>query len=227
MTLIEILIVIMIVALAAVGITFAVGALTRTRLRSGCVKIMAASRFAYDRAVSQGTTVRVLIDTDENTLSIEEAHGRVTLARMDDPRRENAEGEDDSAAVDPWAAAQQRLEETMRPSFGASPFSPIRGSDGETLSRYEPQSIGDAIQVVQVILPHEPEPRQSGKGAIYFFPHGMTEHAVVQLSDGNNIYSVEIHPLTGRGKVHTFPFEPEPIRDGASDEELSEVEDPL
>ncbi len=227
MTLIEIMIVVVIIAIAAVGITFSVGALTRTRLRSGCVKVMAATRFAYNRAVSQGTTVRIVIDADANTISIEEAHGRVTLARMDDPRRENVESEDDSAAVDPWAAAQQRLEETMRPSFGASPFSPIRGRDGETMSRYQPQPMGDGIQVVRMILPHEPEPREAGKGAIYFFPHGMTEHAVVQLTDGSRVYSVEIHPLTGRGKVHTFPFEPEPVRESARDEDLSEVEDTL
>lgn len=227
MTLIEILIVIVIVALATVGVSFAVGALTRTRLRSSCVTVMAATRYAYNRAVSQGTTVRVLIDTEANTISIEEAHGRVTLARMDDPLREESEGEDDSAAVDPWAAAQQRLQDTMRPSFGASPFSPIRDDDGETLERFQPRPIGEGIQVVKMILPHEPQPRETGKGAIYFFPHGMTEHAVVQLSDGTNIYSVEIHPLTARGKVHSFPFEPEPIREGASEEDLSEVEDSL
>ena len=227
MTLIEIMIVIVIIAIAAVGMTFAVGALTRTRLRSSTVKVMAASRFAYNRAVSQGTTTRVVIDVDANTIAIEEAHGRVTLARSDDPRRENDESEDDEAGVDPWASAQQRLEETMRPSFGASPFSPIRGRGGETLDRYRAQPIGDGIDVVQLILPHEPEPREQGKGSIYFFPHGMSEHAVVQLSDGTNVYSVEIHPLTGRAKVHNFAFEPEPVREGASEEDLSEVEDEL
>ena len=227
MTLIEMMIVVVIVAMAAVGMTFAVGALTRTQLRSSCVKVMAAARFSYNRAVSKGTTVRVVIDVDEDTIAIEEAHGRVTLARMDDPRRENSESADDEAAVDPWASAQQRLEETMRPSFGASPFSPIRGSGGETLDRYRTQPIGDGIDVIRLILPHEPEPREEGKGSIYFFPHGMSEHAVVQLSDGSNVYSVEIHPLTARGKVHTFAFEPEPVREGARDEDLSEVEDTL
>lgn len=227
MTLIEILIVIVIMAVAAVGISFAVGALTRTRLRSSTVKVVAASRYAYNRAVSQGTTTRVVIDVDENTIAIEEAHGRVTLARMDDPRRENDESDDDEAGVDPWASAQQRLEETMRPTFGASPFSPIRGSGGEVLDRFRTQPIGNGIDVVRLILPHEPEPREHGKGSIYFFPHGMSEHAVVQLSDGTNVYSVEIHPLTGRGKVHNFAFEPEPVSEDARDEDLSEVRDSL
>jgi hypothetical protein len=53
------------------------------------------------------------------------------------------------------------------------------------------------------------------------------EHAVVQLmkSDGT-VYSVEIHPLTGRGRVHNFAYEPDSIQDeDADDEDLSEVED--
>lgn len=226
MTLIEIMIVVLIIAIAATAMSFGFGALTRTRLRSGCVKIMAASRYAYNRAVSQGTTTRVLLDLDGNTLSIEEAHGRVTLARAGDPRREER-SEEDTAAVDPWSAAQQRLEKTMRPSFGQSPFRPISTEGGEAISRFQPHPVGDGIQILRMLVPHEPEPRDAGKGAIYFFPHGMTEHAVVHLSDGNSVYSVEIHPLTGRGKVHTFPFEPEPIREGASGEDLSEVRDTL
>lgn len=227
LTLIEIMIVIVLIALATTGVVYAVGGVTRTRLKSGCVEVVAASRFAYDRAVSHGTTVRVLIDVDADTISIEEAHGRVTLARIDDPRRGSVAGEDDTAGVDPWAAAQQRLSETMQPSFGASPFSPIEGRGGEVIDRYLPQPLADGIDVVKLILPHEPAPRETGKGAIYFFPHGMTEHAVVQLSDGDDVYSVEIHPLTGRGKVHNYPYEPEPVRENASDEELSEVEDAL
>lgn len=228
MTLIEIMVVIVIMALAAVGVSMALGALTRTKLRSGCARIVAASRFAYNRAISTGNTVRVLIDVDEGTMAIEEAHGRVTLSRIDDPRREAAEEEgEDATVVDPWAAARARLETTIQPSFGASPFSPIAGRNGETLRKYQTQPIANGIRVVRLVLPHEPEPRDSGKGAIYFFPGGQTEHAVVQLGDrSDTVYSVEIHPLTGRATVHNFAYEPELIRDTDDEEDFSEVEDP-
>ncbi len=228
MTLIEVMIVIVIIALASTGVTMALGGITRSKLRSGCVKLMAASRFAYNRAVSRGNTVRLRIDMDEGMMSIEEAHGQVTLSRVDDPRRENIDEESgqDGAAVDPWAAAQARLENTFEPTFGASPFSPITGRGGETLTRYQSQSIGGSVRVARLYLPHEPEPRDQGTGSVYFFPGGQTENAVIQLTDrSGTVYSVEIHPLTGRAKLHDWAFEPRDIEEW-DDEDLSDVRDP-
>jgi general secretion pathway protein H len=231
MTLIEILIVIVIIALAAGGITMGLGALGRSHLRSACVKIAAASRFAYNRSITRGTTVRVVLDLDANTIAIEEAHGRVALARSDDSTREELdEDAEDRAAVDPWAAAQARLSKTLVPSFGASPFGPITDEDGDAIERYLPHAVARStdVDVARVIVPHEPEPREHGRGAIYYFPAGQTEHAVVWITDdgGEKVYSVEIHPLTGRATVHDFAFEPEVVREDADDEERSEVEDP-
>ena len=102
---------IVIVALVSTGVTYGLGLLMRTSLRSACMKILAASRYAYTRSVSQGVTVRVVLDFDDARLSIEEAHGRVTLARASDPtsvamaRGSDEEGgDDDRTGIDPWAA---------------------------------------------------------------------------------------------------------------------------
>ena len=65
---------------------------------------------------------------------------------------------------------------------------------------------------MKLIVPHEPEPLEQGKGAVHFFPGGMTEHAVIQLSDGADaIYSVEIHPLTGRAQIYPEAYEPKEL----------------
>jgi len=162
---------------------------------------------------------------DQGKLSIEQATTTdVTLARIDDPTRAELEGDgQDQAAVDPWAAARARLSETFKPSFGRSPFEPLEGSDGKPMKRYQNVPIGSGIHVERMILPHEPEPRESGQGAVYFFPTGMTEHAIIQLSDGRGrVYSVEIHPLTGQAKVHAEAFEPENVGERG----FNEVEDP-
>jgi prepilin-type N-terminal cleavage/methylation domain-containing protein len=227
MTLIEIMVVVVIIAMAATGVSMALGAVTRTKLRSSCMRIVAASRFAYNRAIAQGTTVRITFDFSKHTLAIEEAHGKVVLARAGDERVERAEGGGDRAGVDPWEAAEQRLQNALEPSVGTSPFATITNADGEPIERYQHHPVGDGIQIARLLTPHEPEPRTDGHGSIYFFPSGMTEHSVVQLqkSDGT-VYSVEIHPLTGRGRVHNFAYEPESIMDeDAEDEDLSEVED--
>lgn len=221
MTIIEMMIVVVIIALAAGGLTYSLGALTRTHVRSACMRIASAARFAYNRAISQGTTVRLAFDLDQDVLSFEEAHGSVTLARTTDERRTDIErdGEEgvDAAAVDPWEAARARLEDTLRPSFGASPFSQLEGS------RYEPNELASGVEITRLLTPHEAEPRTEGTGHVYFFPNGQTENAVIWVSDGGDrVFSVEIHPLTGRARVRDFAWEPEELM-LEGDEETSEV----
>lgn len=223
MTLIEMLIVVIIVAIAATGLSYGLGALERTQLRSACMRFAAGARYAYNRSIARGTTVRLSIDLERDTMLFEEAHGRVTLARATDERRQaiGETDEDDTAAVDPWAAARARLEDTLRPSFGASPFQAIEGR------RYEARPLGDGITIERLITPHEPDPRESGRGAIYFFPGGQTEHSVIWLSDGGDrVFSVELHPLTGRARVRDHAWEPDELLDsGSGDQGSSEVRD--
>jgi general secretion pathway protein H len=219
MTLIEIIVVVIIIALAATGITYSLSALTRANLRSSCMTVTAGARYAYNRAISQGNTVRLVFDLDTDQMSFEEAHGRVTLARLDDATRAELEDGEDGTAVDPWAAAQARLSDTLRPSFGASPFTAIPGR------RYQARPLASGIAIQQLIVPHEPEPRTEGRGAIYFFPGGQTEHAVLWVADGNDrVYSIELHPLTGRTRVHDFAYEPEVMLDDGQGRSRSEVD---
>ena len=220
MTLIEMMIVVLILALVAGGITYSIGALTRTRLRSACVTTSAAARYAYNRSIAENSTVRLVFDRANDQMSFEEAHGRVTLTRLNDARRGEIAEDEDGTAVDPWEAARARLEDTLRPSFGASPFSAIAGR------RFEARPLAPGVTIERLIVPHEPEPRTEGRGAIYFFPGGQTEHAILWLADGSDhVYSVEIHPLTGRGRVYDYAYEPEEMLDDGEGNERSEVED--
>ncbi|HBQ11269.1 MAG: prepilin-type N-terminal cleavage/methylation domain-containing protein [Sandaracinaceae bacterium] len=222
MTLMEVIVVVIIGALAVTGITYGIGAITRANLRSGAMTFAAASRFAYGRAIAENSTVRLKLDFETSQMSFEEAHGNVTLARIGDATRQDLEEEDgdDGAAVDPWAAAQARLEDTLNPSFGASPFATIPGR------RYQARELADGVRVVRLFVPHEPEPLEEGTGAVYFFPGGQTEHAVVWLGDSSDrIYSVEIHPLTGRAQVYDYAYEPEQLLDDGEGATRSEVDD--
>ena len=91
--------------------------------------------------------------------------------------------------------------------------------------------MGDDIRIVKVIVAHEEEPREHGKTDLFFFPSGLTQHAVDPAAStaDDTIFSVEIHPLTGRGTVYNAPFEPEVLVDDPSkrNDEASELEDSL
>lgn len=228
MTLLEILVVLAIMTLAASGLSFSLGALARTNLKASAGKLGAAVRFAYNRAITRGTTVRLHFAVPGGKFSIQEARRGVTLAG--DTDRARAPATDDSgnttASVDPWAAAQARLAEPMKPAVGASPFSSLVNADGKAIARYADVSLGRGVQIVKLIVAHEPEPLTEGDGAVHFFPGGRTEHAVIQLGDGREgVYSVEIHPLTGRVRVRPEAYEPRALLDGADGDAESEVEE--
>lgn len=216
-TLIEVIVVIAIVAVVVTGATFGLGAITRTRLRSSALKVMSAARFAYNRSLTQGTTTRLRFDFEKDTMAIEETLTPVTLTTT-----EQLEDED-GQAVDPWDLARARLEQPLTPVKPTSPFQPIANRNGKVIERYTAKPVGDAVSVHALITPHETETRTDGEGSVYFFPGGLTEHAVIQLSDASDtVYSIEIHPLTGNARIYNFAYEP---LDELDDE--GEVEDSL
>ena len=214
MTLIELIVVVVIIALAASGLSFSLGALNKTNLKSGAARLAAAARFAYNRSIIRGTTVRIAFDMPGTSFTSRKRTPHVTLARAKDERRK------DSARQDRTGHRRRRsmgvgaraISEVLKPSYGASPFNGLTNDDGKALTRYTNVALGRRVQVVKLIVPHEPEPLEQGKGAIHFFPSGMTEHAVIQLSDGADaIYSVELHPLTGRCQIYPEAYEPKKL----------------
>lgn len=227
MTLIEIMIVVVIVAFAAAGMGYSVGALARTNLKASATRVAAAARFAYARAVTQGRTVRLAFELPAATFSIQEAEGPVVLSRPDADTPHGVDEEETGGAVDPWAAARERVEHPDGPALGASPFSAISGSSGKPIKRYQKIELGRHVHIVKLTVPHEPEPREQGLGAVHFFPTGYGEHAVLQLSDGTDdgIYSVEIKPLTGRCIIHKGAYEPDEFLDDPDDPGFSEVDE--
>jgi Tfp pilus assembly protein FimT len=229
MTLIEIIIVVVIMALASAGMSLSLGALSRANLRSGAGKLGGAMRYAYNRAVSRGMTVRVVFRLPGNTFSIEEAHGGVLLStRRDKEEKRTLDARGKIVdAVDPWAAAESRIKTPDKPTVGASPFSALTNADGDTIKRYSNVSLGKGVEFKRLIVQHEPEPKTGGEGAVHFFPGGRSEHAYIELSDGRDgIYTVEVNALTGRIKVYAGPHESQGFLDSEDEEESSEVKAP-
>jgi prepilin-type N-terminal cleavage/methylation domain-containing protein len=78
-SLVELLIVVVIIALAMGVVILGFGATAQAKLRSSAWTLASASRYAYSRAVTQGTTTRLVLDFEERTIHIEETTGRVVL----------------------------------------------------------------------------------------------------------------------------------------------------
>jgi general secretion pathway protein H len=265
-TLIEMMVVVILVALVTSGAALGIGSLDRAKLRSSCWTLAAAARFAYSRAVTQGTTVRIALDFEGRTMQVQETKGRVVLSKDDESGEglppAGVEGGADAGVpaggfldnmdilgglsslggsgggqaslggggaaagaggassgiadmmgslasapiTDPFLASLQGTNGVPagRVGYHGPRFAPLTGKHGE------PRSLEGDTVFKAVYTPHEQKVRTDGKAYIYFFPGGMTEHSIVQLSDGDErTYSVEIHPMSGRSIIHREAIEPE------------------
>jgi general secretion pathway protein H len=260
MTLIEMMVVVLIIALVMTGMAFGLNSLTRQRLKSSAIDISSTIRMAYSRAATTGHTVRIVFDIDGRSFVAEEAEaGRVLLSRDDEENLEEEE-EDEEAALsggtgaaaqadllggllgtDPSqlmsaarGAAESDLGESMdfemlgqlnqmgqeatskmgeTPRYRVPRFSPATGRLGKV------QTLPEGVNFASIYTAHREEPALEGRAALYFFPGGMTELAVIQLRDEDGfVNSVEVHPLTARCRIHSVPYEP-PMRE----EDLNEA----
>jgi len=269
LTLIEVMVVTVIVALAMTGVALGVGAITRADLRSSATTLVAASRFAYSRAVTQGLTMRIVLDFSARTIQVQETTGRVVLQRDDESgsglHRADAPGLDPDAGADDIPAPQMMPTASLDEAGGAlgavgdqmsagemtsgggdilsslmggmssgeitDPFlaAMAQGASGDVTggtagyrgpqfvpaegTSGEPRDLAGETGFLKVFSPHERKPREDGKAYIYYFPGGVAEHTIIQLTDGDeeepHVYSVEIHPLSGRAEIHDFELEPE------------------
>lgn len=83
-TLIELVIVILIMAGAVTAVAIGIGSTSKAKLQSSAWTLAAATRYAYSRAVTQGVTVRMVLDFDRRTVQLQETTGRVVLNREDE-----------------------------------------------------------------------------------------------------------------------------------------------
>jgi len=273
-TLIEVIVVVVLVGLVVAGVALGAKATAGTNLQSSCWALAAASRYAYSRAVNQGVTVRIVLDFDKRTISLQETAGRVVLSRDDETGTGlSREGVDDAydadggvieramsagdsfttsggglfgmmglgaaadsatgdplgdmmggigtgQLTDPFLASMQGTGQAGAPAgnplgYRGPKFEAVPGDHGE------PRSLDGDVLFHKVLSPHEAQPREAGRAYVYFFPGGITEHTIIQMSDGAEeepaVFSLEIHPLNGRATIHSFELEPE--------EELDELQE--
>lgn len=206
------MVVLVIMALAVTGIRYGLATVTRARLRGACMKVMAATQYAYHRALSQGNTVRVVFDLKRHTFRLEEAAGTLGVGQA-----KQGDAADQNDAIDPWEQARLKLAEFDR-SQGSqevvSPFGPLVDDSGETLPQGKAQPVGDGVRIAALMVPHAIGPQRKGRVSVYFYPGGHGQHAVVQLQDASKrIYSVELDALTGGATVHTKAVRPRPPLD--------------
>ena len=201
MTLMEVLVVMVLIALLTGTITLGTGSIAAGRLRGAATFIVALSKVAITRANSTGRPVRIVFDISQNRVSLEESTGS-RLLRVKEGEKSTGAGAE--AATDAEKKAEAEAETFLQGARVARPnFVPTKkvelGGDNMGAGR----ALESGIVFRQVQTEHDTLARKEGRAYLYFWPGGATEWASVQLQPKGkkDTLTVLISPLTGRAKI--------------------------
>lgn len=202
-TLIELTIALAIAAMLVGVSMMSVQSLTGAELKSNAVKISGGIKFCYDRAIMEKRIQRIGMDLDKNVwwieytedpfkLSQQRMRGTEGRKRGDDGEFLEDEDDENSTFFDDDVDGEVKLA--------------LEGGKG---SRFVPDEdagkpivLPGNIRFGKVHTGHQEEPFTSGIAYLHFFRGGFTEPAEIELTDGDEVVTLKVLPLTGRVRTY-------------------------
>lgn len=223
MTLIEVMVVLVLVALMVGSAVAGIRSMAKSDLRASASKMAGAIRYLFDRASTTGKVHRLVLDMDKERYWAEVSDDRFVMAGGRETE-ESRKKEADKLAKEAEEAAKRADEKAgldeMQARYKPEEFRPKRARFGAFKEMaVRPVDLKGA-RIADLYTPRLADPLDVGKGYIYFFPLGMTEAAIVHLTDlkRDAVYSLVVHPLTGRVQIKNSYIEP-PLQKQYDDEE--------
>lgn len=208
-TLIEVMIAMGLVALLVTASVVGLRSLAKSDLRSAATHLAGTIRYLFNRASTTGRVHRLVLDFDSGKYWAEVTDDAFVFA----PGKETVESRKREVERIAKEEEVKREAEEREASFGSSlipsrylpkPFIAKRArfSAFRELA-VKPVVLKSGVALADIYTPRLLKPASEGKGYLYFFPMGMAEAAVIHLSDtkGETVYSLIVHPLTGRVTV--------------------------
>lgn len=221
MTVLELMIVIAIIGMLSYVGYGAVRRLTRADLVDDTNHLGSLMSRASELAAETGKLHRVTIDLDEGVAVVEACEGPMAVRRVksgdkamdakeQEERLKDAKGKLEAArsgnALQRGFSAATPEDETKLAAalaghhVGDQVCQPVKDaysgdSEGKPLILKLKKDSG--IKAKEVWVQHRDDSVTTGQASIYFFPLGSSEKAIVELTDGGDVYSVKVHGLTG------------------------------
>ena len=186
-TLIELLIALVLVGMLMGLVVGQVGKIFQREMKQSASHLATTIRFLYNKSVSDGVLLRLVMDLGENRYWVESSTDASTIQKEGEEinsaekKSEEESGKSDSSALEPKEAS----------------FSP------EESFLLKPVQLPKGVFFKDVYAEHQYAPVSDGKAFLYFFPQGYAEHAVIHLRDtkDENHFSLEVNPVTGGVKI--------------------------
>lgn len=201
-TLIEILIALSIAALAAGAAIVGIGAISDAQLRSTSIELAGAMKLAYDRAIMQRRTERLVIDLDKGLWWLEYTEDYFAVSR----EKQTGEVGDPNKALDEREAKGDDEDFDLLGDRGVQAIlegAPASFQLDADLDQGKPRPLPGDVRVARVWTGHQEEPFVEGTAYVHFFKSGLAEAALIELQDEDeDVVTLEVQPLTGRVKTH-------------------------
>jgi Tfp pilus assembly protein FimT len=187
--------------------------LTKADLVEDATELTAVLRRASQLAIEHGELHRVVMDIDAGGYAVEVCQGQAAIQRNELLRGDDEETKRalerskarlngvpaESLATDAEDATRRAAalaghhiaDRTCRPA--------TEGLTGDTSGKGWLRKLRkDRVKFKQIWVAHRDDGQSKGQVAIYFFPLGTSEKAVVELTDGGQVFSVLVYGLTAR-----------------------------
>ena len=223
LTVLELMIVIAVIGMGAFLLRAGLRAITKADLVEDATEFSAILRRTGQLAIELGELHRVVIDLDALTPDaetrfdyvVERCQGSAAIARTEE-LRPDAEGVKRAAdrgrqklnQLPPDALAVGDADEAMKRTLAVAGHhvadrtcSPaVDGITGDSSGKKWGRAlrVKQGIKFKQAWVQHRDDRITKGQVAIYFFPTGAATKAVIELTDGSEVYTALVHGLTGR-----------------------------
>ncbi len=190
------------IALVLVGLMIAVAvpslnAVTGARLKESTNLMGGAIRDTYARTALLGRSTRLVMDLEQQAWWVEEAEGvaRVKPVKLQADRDGKIELEAKDERLQDIEEGTTDAKEQAKVQLLSGPvFKPVDGDFGV------PQKLPSEVRFKNVWIEHLDDKVTHGVAALYFYPGGYTEEALITLTDdeaGENTMTLAVQPLTG------------------------------
>lgn len=215
MTVLEIMIVLAIIGAGAILVRSGFRMISKADLVENATEMAAVLRRTNQLAIEHGEMHRVVFDFEKGAYIVEVCQGATAIMRNEklikDPEEQKAALErakqrlaqmpEDALAAGDAEEATKRATALAGHHVADRQCAPATDAISGDASgkKWVRQLYKDkGIKLKQIFVQHREGAVTKEHEAIYFFPTGSAEKAVVELTDGSETFSILVHGLTGR-----------------------------
>jgi type II secretory pathway pseudopilin PulG len=215
MTVLELMIVLAIIGAAAVLVRSGFRLITKADLVENATELSAILKRTDQLAIEHADMHRVLFDLDKQQYVVEVCQGQAGIMRNeavrpdeDAKKRAFERGKDKLIGLPTDVTTQADPEENVRRTLAVAgqhvadrictPATDSVSGDATGKGWARALRSNKGIKFKDIYVQHRDDPVSKGQVAIYFWPNGSSEKAVIEMTDGSETFSILIWGISGR-----------------------------